>query len=65
MLRRPRVEKVAARAAKTNSGKALGPIATKMMSLLMPLALRTVMKPEKTLGAEQRFRIDWDETINA
>ena len=64
-LRRPRVEKVAARAAKTNSGKALGPIATKMMSLLMPLALKTVMKPEKTLGAEQRFRIDWDETISA
>jgi len=64
-LRRPRVEKVAARAAKTNSGKALGPIATTMMSLLMPLALKTVMKPEKTLGAEQRFRIDWDETINA
>ena len=61
-LRRPRVEKVAARAAKTNSGKALGPVATTMMSLLMPLALKTVMKPEKTLGAEQRFRIDWDET---
>ena len=64
-LRRPRVEKVAARAAKTNNSKALGPMATKMMSLLMPLALKTVMKPEKTLGAEQRFRIDWDETISA
>ena len=21
------------------------------------------MKPEKTLGAEQRFRIDWDGTV--
>jgi 2-polyprenyl-6-methoxyphenol hydroxylase-like FAD-dependent oxidoreductase len=63
-LRRPRVEKVAARAAKTNNSKALGPMATKMMSLLMPLALKTVMKPEKTLGAEQRFRINWDETIS-
>jgi len=62
-LRRPRVEKVAARAAKTNTGKALGPVATRMMGLLMPLALKTVMKAEKTLGAEQRFRIDWDETV--
>ena len=59
------MEKVAARAAKTNSGKALGPVATRMMGLLMPLALKTVMKPEKTLGAEQRFRIDWDETVSA
>ncbi len=63
-LRRPRVEKVASRAAKTNSGKALGPVATRMMGLLMPLALKTVMKPEKTLGAEQRFRIDWDHTVS-
>jgi 2-polyprenyl-6-methoxyphenol hydroxylase-like FAD-dependent oxidoreductase len=64
-LRRPRVEKVASRAAKTNNSKALGPLATRMMGLLMPLALKTVMKPEKTLGAEQRFRIDWDQTIDA
>lgn len=63
-LRRPRVEKVAARAAKTNNSKAFGPIATRMMGLLMPLALKTVMKPERTLGAEQRFRIDWDETVS-
>ena len=63
-VRRPRVEKVASRAAKTNNSKALGPLATRMMGLLMPLALKTVMKPEKTLGAEQRFRIDWDQTVN-
>ncbi len=64
-LRRPRVEKVASRAAKTNNSKALGPLATRMMGLLMPLALKTVMKPEKTLGAEQRFRIDWDQPVSA
>ena len=61
--RRPRVEKVAARAAKTNTGKALGPIATRMMGLLMPLALKTFPTPEKTLGLEQRYRINWDETV--
>jgi 2-polyprenyl-6-methoxyphenol hydroxylase-like FAD-dependent oxidoreductase len=59
-LRRPRVEKVAARAARTNNSKALGPVALGMMRLLMPLATRTLLTPERTLGLEQRYRIDWD-----
>jgi 2-polyprenyl-6-methoxyphenol hydroxylase-like FAD-dependent oxidoreductase len=64
-LRRPRVEKVAARAAKTNTGKTLGPVAKRMMSLLMPIATKTFLTPEKALGPEQRHRIDWDAPVVA
>ena len=64
-LRRPRVEKVAKRAAKTNNSKALGPTAIRMMRMMMPLATRTFLSPERTLGAEQRYRIDWDERVSA
>ena len=64
-LCRPRVEKVAARAAKTNNSKSFGPVATTMMRLLMPIAMRTFLRPEKTLGPEQRHRIAWDEPVTA
>jgi 2-polyprenyl-6-methoxyphenol hydroxylase-like FAD-dependent oxidoreductase len=56
-LRRPRVEKVAARAAKTNTSKSFGPAATTMMRLLMPIAMRTFLAPERTLGPEQRYEV--------
>lgn len=62
-LRRPRVEKVAVRARRTNNSKALGPVAIALMRLLMPLAMRTFLTPEKTLGLEQRHRIDWDRPV--
>ncbi|HTE62329.1 MAG TPA: FAD-dependent monooxygenase [Solirubrobacteraceae bacterium] len=62
-LRRPRVEKVAARAAKTNNSKSFGPVATTLMRLLMPVAMRTFLRPERTLGPEQRYRIAWDEVV--
>jgi 2-polyprenyl-6-methoxyphenol hydroxylase-like FAD-dependent oxidoreductase len=62
-VRRPRVEKVAARAAKTNNSKALGPAAIRLMSLLMPIATRTFLTPERMLGPEQRHRIDWNEPV--
>jgi 2-polyprenyl-6-methoxyphenol hydroxylase-like FAD-dependent oxidoreductase len=58
--RRPRVEKVARRARRTNSSKALGPVGVRMMGLIMPLAVRTFLRPERTLGYEQRYRIDSD-----
>jgi 2-polyprenyl-6-methoxyphenol hydroxylase-like FAD-dependent oxidoreductase len=58
-LRRARVEKVAARAARTNNSKTLGPVAIAMMRWMMPLATRTFLTPERTLGLEQRYRIDW------
>ncbi|MEU7768894.1 FAD-dependent monooxygenase [Nocardia sp. NPDC049190] len=59
-LRRGRVEGIAARAAKVNHSKTLGPVARKAMQLLVPLMAKTVMNPEKTMGPEQRYRIDWD-----
>ncbi|MFC4869712.1 NAD(P)/FAD-dependent oxidoreductase [Streptomonospora arabica] len=63
--RRPRVEKVAARAAKTNTLKAPGPVARVLMPFLMRLLLRTALDPEKAFGAEQRYRIDWDAPVRA
>ncbi len=62
-LRRDRVEKVAARAARTNESKTLGPVALTLMRLMMPVAVRTFLTPERLLGAEQRYRIDWDAPI--
>jgi 2-polyprenyl-6-methoxyphenol hydroxylase-like FAD-dependent oxidoreductase len=62
-LRRGRVERIAARAAKINQVKAPGPVAQALMPVLMPLFLKVVMKPEKTLGPEQRYRIDWDAPV--
>ncbi|MFD0521416.1 FAD-dependent monooxygenase [Paractinoplanes durhamensis] len=58
-LRRRRVEKVAARAAKTNSIKAPGPIGKALMPVVMRVFMKLAMKPEKTIGPEQRYRIDW------
>ena len=60
-LRRPRVEKVAARGAKISRAKAPGPIAQRMVRLL--LAVMRTMSTEKTLGAEQRHTIDWNAPV--
>jgi 2-polyprenyl-6-methoxyphenol hydroxylase-like FAD-dependent oxidoreductase len=62
-LRRARVEGIAARAARLNHAKAPGPVATAMMSALMPLVMKVAMNPEKMLGPEQRFTIDWDAPV--
>jgi 2-polyprenyl-6-methoxyphenol hydroxylase-like FAD-dependent oxidoreductase len=56
-LRRPRVERIAARASKINHSKVPGPVARRLMPALMPIVLK-LMRPEKTLGAEQRYRVD-------
>ena len=61
-LRRSRVEGVAARAAKINHSKTPGPVARKMMQLIMPIMAR-MMNPEKLAGTEQRYRIDWAESV--
>jgi 2-polyprenyl-6-methoxyphenol hydroxylase-like FAD-dependent oxidoreductase len=63
-LRRDRVEKIAERGAKINHAKAPGPLARKMMPLVLPVMFR-IMNPEKTIGEETRFRIDWDEAVAA
>ncbi|TDD44193.1 FAD-dependent monooxygenase [Nonomuraea terrae] len=62
-LRRGRVEKVAARAARINHAKAPGPIGRVLMPLMMSLMFKTVANPEKTLGPEQRYVIDWDARV--
>jgi 2-polyprenyl-6-methoxyphenol hydroxylase-like FAD-dependent oxidoreductase len=62
-LRRARVERIAARAAKVNQVKAPGPVARAFMAALMPMLMRMAMNPEKMIGPEQRFRIDWDAPV--
>ncbi|TDE29068.1 FAD-dependent monooxygenase [Actinomadura sp. 6K520] len=59
-LRRARAEKVIDRGDKTNNSKTMGPVAKKMMKLMMPLMMKTFLNPERTLGPEQRYTIDWD-----
>ena len=63
-LRRARVEKVAANAAKTNRQKASGPIAKALMHVLMPIALKTFFKPAKMFGDLHGYRIDWDAPVH-
>ncbi|MDG4805709.1 NAD(P)/FAD-dependent oxidoreductase [Micromonospora sp. WMMD1120] len=64
-LRRARVEKVAARAARINHAKAPGPVARALMPVLMPLMVRTVLDPERTIADEQRHVIDFDAPVTA
>jgi 2-polyprenyl-6-methoxyphenol hydroxylase-like FAD-dependent oxidoreductase len=64
-LRRPRVEGIAASAAKVNSLKAPGPLVRAAMPLLMRLLMKTAMRPEKAFGPAQRHRIDWDARLPA
>jgi hypothetical protein len=40
-------------------------MAITMMRLMMPIAMRTVLRPESTLGPEQRHHIDWNEVVAA
>lgn len=61
-LRRARVESIIRRGDRTTSTKTGGPVAKAMMRAVMPLALRTILDPERTLGPEQRFRIDWERS---
>ncbi|TDC95719.1 FAD-dependent monooxygenase [Actinomadura sp. 7K507] len=62
-LRRERVEKVIDRGNKVNNSKTMGAFAKAMMKLMMPVMMRTVLNPEKTLGPEQRHKIDWDAPV--
>jgi FAD-dependent urate hydroxylase len=58
-LRRARVERIIAMAARTNSDKAAGPFARVLRDLLMPVAMRLLARPEK-LAWQFGYRIDWD-----
>jgi 2-polyprenyl-6-methoxyphenol hydroxylase-like FAD-dependent oxidoreductase len=61
-LRRPRVEAIARRGARINSTKTPGPVARRVMRAVMPLVMRR-MDVERTMGPEQRYRIDWDAPV--
>ncbi|AUY49406.1 FAD-dependent monooxygenase [Streptomyces sp. CB01881] len=62
-MRRPRVEKIAADAARTNSQKSSGPVGRMVFRLVAPIAVRTFMSPEKTLRPVHGYRIDWDRRV--
>ncbi|MFI7630970.1 FAD-dependent oxidoreductase [Microbispora rosea] len=62
-LRRDRVEKIAASAARTNSRKASGRLARMLMSVTAPIAMRTFATPRRMFGWMHGYRIDWDETV--
>ncbi|MER7457071.1 FAD-dependent monooxygenase [Micromonospora sp. NPDC126480] len=64
-LRRERVEKVILRGKRTTNSKTVGPFAKTMMRLMMPLALKTFLNQERTLGPEQRYRINWDAPVTS
>lgn len=62
-LRRQRVEGIAKRAARINHAKAPGAVARTLMPILMPLMMKTVMNPRRTMGEEQSYRIDWPAPV--
>jgi 2-polyprenyl-6-methoxyphenol hydroxylase-like FAD-dependent oxidoreductase len=63
-LRRSRVEKITARGARINHAKAPGPVARRLMPILLPLMFNT-MNLEKSMGEEQRHIIDWSTPVAA
>jgi 2-polyprenyl-6-methoxyphenol hydroxylase-like FAD-dependent oxidoreductase len=64
-LRRPRVEAISEQAVKTNNGKTAGPVAKFMFGLIMPIATRTFLQPEKMFGPVHRYRVEWDQKVTA
>jgi 2-polyprenyl-6-methoxyphenol hydroxylase-like FAD-dependent oxidoreductase len=64
-LRRPRVTKIAEEAAKRNRHKAAGPVATAVLSLIMRIAAKTFMTPEKMFGWVHGYRINWEERVTS
>jgi 2-polyprenyl-6-methoxyphenol hydroxylase-like FAD-dependent oxidoreductase len=61
-LRRARVEKVIANAARTNSDKAAGPVARVLRDLFLPVAMKLLAKPER-MAWQYGYRIDWDAPV--
>ena len=61
-LRRARVEKIIAQAARTNSDKAAGPIVRVLRDLLMPVAMKRLAKPEK-MAWQFDYHVDWDAPV--
>jgi 2-polyprenyl-6-methoxyphenol hydroxylase-like FAD-dependent oxidoreductase len=64
-LRRARVTRIAAQAARTNQRKAAGPIASAVLSLVMRVAARTFLTPQRMFGWVYGYTIDWDQPVAA
>ncbi|GJF02412.1 FAD-dependent oxidoreductase [Pseudonocardia sp. D17] len=62
-IRRPRVEKIIAMAARTNSAKAAGPVGRVLRDALLPTVMRRFVTPEKTAWRDA-YRIDWDTPVS-
>jgi 2-polyprenyl-6-methoxyphenol hydroxylase-like FAD-dependent oxidoreductase len=62
LRRRGRVEGVARRGARINATKAPGPVARRVLTVVLPIVFRR-MDPEKTMGPELRHRIDWSSRV--
>ncbi|WP_227983995.1 FAD-dependent monooxygenase [Nocardia spumae] len=62
-IRRPRVEKIAARGAKINHSKTVGPLMRRLMPVVMPLATK-MFKMEEVMRREQSYRIDWSAPVD-
>ncbi|QFZ16582.1 FAD-dependent oxidoreductase [Saccharothrix syringae] len=62
-LRRTRVERIIAQAARTNGSKAAGPVARVLRDLLMPLAVKFADPRRFTWQFDHR--IDWDDVVTA
>ncbi len=62
-LRRARVERIIAMAAKNNARKAAGPVARILRDALLPTAMRLLAKPEK-MAWQFNYRIDWDAPVS-
>ncbi|MEU5692933.1 NAD(P)/FAD-dependent oxidoreductase [Actinosynnema sp. NPDC020468] len=60
-LRRARVERIIAQAARTNSDKAAGPVARVLRDLLMPIGMRFVKAEKFTWQFDHR--IEWGESL--
>ncbi|GAA1400914.1 FAD-dependent oxidoreductase [Catellatospora coxensis] len=61
-LRRERVERIIAAAARTNSNKAAGPVARVLRDALLPTAMKLLAKPEK-MAWQFIHPIDWQAPV--
>lgn len=64
-LRRARVERIIAGAARFNNDKAAGSFARVLRDLMFPLMVHTFYSPEKRFGSSHRHTIDWDSPVTA
>ncbi len=61
-LRRPRVERVARMGRRGSQAKVAGPLLRRLQDLVMPLAIKFFIHPEKETWLYD-YQIDWDEPV--